>query len=72
MKRSTKIGLGIVAGAGGWRRSGTWPAPSLDLVECFFHRLKRFRAIATRYEKTGRNFLALVQFACSMLWLESN
>jgi len=42
------------------------------LVECFFHRLKRFRAIATRYEKTGRNFLALVQFACSMLWLESN
>jgi transposase len=29
------------------------------LVECFFHNLKRFRAIATRFEKTARNFLAL-------------
>jgi len=39
------------------------------LVEIFFHRLKRFRAIATRYEKTGRNYLALVQVACAWLWL---
>ena len=30
-------------------------------VECFFHDLQRFRAIATRYEKTARNYLALVQ-----------
>ena len=42
------------------------------LVECFFHKLKRFRAIATRYEKTARNFLSLVQFACSMVWLAPN
>jgi transposase len=28
------------------------------LVEIFFHNLKRFRAIATRYEKTARNYLA--------------
>ena len=28
------------------------------LVECFFHDLKRFRAVATRYEKTARNYLA--------------
>ncbi len=42
------------------------------LVECFFHKLKRFRAVATRYEKTARNFLALVQFACSMIWLAPN
>jgi transposase len=40
------------------------------LVECFFHNLKRFRAIATRYEKTARNYLALVQVACSWLWLK--
>jgi transposase len=33
------------------------------LVECFFHALKRFRAVATRYEKTARNYLALVQLA---------
>jgi transposase len=39
------------------------------LVEVFFHNLKRFRAIATRYEKTARNYLALVQLACAMLWL---
>ncbi len=39
------------------------------LVETFFHSLKRFRAIATRYEKTARNYLALVQVACSWLWL---
>jgi transposase len=39
------------------------------LVEIFFHRLKRFRAIATRYEKTARNYLALVQVSCAWLWL---
>jgi len=39
------------------------------LVEVFFHNLKRFRAIATRYEKTARNYLALVQIACAWLWL---
>jgi transposase len=39
------------------------------LVEIFFHRLKRFRAIATRYEKTASNYLALVQLACAWLWL---
>ena len=40
------------------------------LVECFFHDLKRFRAIATRYEKRARNYLALVQVACAWLWLQ--
>ena len=38
-------------------------------VELFFHNLKRFRAIATRYEKTARNYLALIQLACAWLWL---
>lgn len=38
-------------------------------VEVFFHSLKRFRAIATRYEKTARNYLALVQVGCMCLWL---
>jgi transposase len=41
------------------------------LVEVFFHTLKRFRAIATRYEKTARNYLALVHVACARVWLES-
>jgi transposase len=39
------------------------------LVEVFFHRLKRFRAIATRYDKSVRNFLALVHLACITMWL---
>lgn len=39
------------------------------LVEAFFHNLKRFRALATRYEKTAKNYLALVQLACAWLWL---
>ena len=38
-------------------------------IECMFHSLKRFRAIASRYEKTGTNFLAVVHIACAMLWL---
>jgi transposase len=38
-------------------------------VECFFHSLKRFRAVATRYEKTARNYLAVVSLACATLWL---
>jgi transposase len=42
------------------------------LVEMFFHSLKRFRAIATRFEKTARNFLALTQLACAWLWLDHN
>jgi len=40
------------------------------LVEVFFHSLKRFRAIASRYEKTARNYLAIVHLACARLWLE--
>lgn len=39
------------------------------LVEIFFHRLKRFRRIATRYEKTAAHYLALLHLACAVLWL---
>lgn len=39
------------------------------LIECCFHDLKRFRRIATRYEKTARNFAAFVTLACCTLWL---
>lgn len=38
-------------------------------VEVFFHHIKRFRAVATRYEKTARNYLALVQLVCAFVWL---
>jgi len=39
------------------------------LVEVFFHNLKRFRALATRYDKTARNYLALLHLGCAWLWL---
>jgi transposase len=40
-------------------------------VECLIHRIKRFRAVATRYEKTARNYLALVELVCAFLWLKN-
>ena len=39
------------------------------LVENFFCKLKQFRAIATRYDKTARNFLAAVHLAAATIWL---
>ena len=40
------------------------------LVERFFNIVKHFRAIATRYEKTARNFLAGVHLVCAFVWLK--
>lgn len=34
-----------------------------NMVERFFNKLKHFRAVATRYDKTDANFLASVQLA---------
>lgn len=36
-------------------------------VERFFNRLKHYRRLATRYEKTARNFLSFWQLACSVM-----
>jgi transposase len=35
-----------------------------NLVERFINRIKRFRRVATRYDKTARNYLAFVPVAC--------
>ena len=40
-----------------------------NLVERFFNKLKHFRAIATRYDKLARNFLAAVQLASAIILL---
>ena len=40
-----------------------------SLVERFFNKLKHFRRIATRYDKTARNFLAATMLAATRLWL---
>ncbi len=39
------------------------------LIENFFARLKHYRAIATRYDKTARNFLGAIHLAAAMVWL---
>lgn len=52
-------------------------APSVDWrlykerhqVECFFNKLKRFRRIALRCEKTIPAFMGFVHLACAMIWL---
>ena len=39
------------------------------LVECCFSKLKQFRRVATRFEKTARNYLAIVTLAAIVIWL---
>ena len=37
-----------------------------NVVERFFARIKHYRGLATRYEKTAESYLALVQLACRL------
>lgn len=39
------------------------------LIENFFARLKQYRAIATRYDKTARNFQGAIHLAATVIWL---
>jgi transposase len=39
------------------------------LVECCIAKLKQFRRVATRYDKTARSYLAFVTLAAIVLWL---
>ena len=41
-----------------------------NLIERFFNFIKQFRALATRYEKTARNFLAGLHLVCALAWLK--
>jgi transposase len=41
-----------------------------NLIERFFQYIKQFRGIATRYEKTARNFLAGLHLVCALAWLK--
>jgi transposase len=40
------------------------------LIENFFCKLKQFRAIATRYDKTASNFLAAIHLTAATTWLK--
>ena len=39
------------------------------LIENFFAKLKQYRGIATRYDKTADNFLGAIYLAASVIWL---
>lgn len=39
------------------------------LVECCFSKLKQFRRVATRFEKTARHYHAVVTIAAIVLWM---
>ena len=38
------------------------------LVENLFARLKQFRSIATRYDKSKNNYASLIYMGCSIIW----
>ena len=40
-----------------------------NLVERFFNKIKHFRRIATRYEKTALSFMAMLSLAGAVIWL---
>jgi transposase len=40
-----------------------------NLIERLVNRLKHYRRVATRYEKTARNFLAFVHLAAALVTL---
>lgn len=41
-----------------------------NLVERFFNKIKHYRAIATRYAKRKRNYMAFVALVSVMLWIK--
>lgn len=41
-----------------------------NLVERFFNKIKHYRAVATRYAKRKRNYMALVALVSVMLWIK--
>ena len=43
-----------------------------NLVERFFNRIKHYRRIATRYDKTAENFLAALKPVAVRVWLRGN
>lgn len=38
-------------------------------IECFFGKLKQFRRIFSRFDKSARNFMSFLSFAAVILWL---
>ena len=51
------------------KQAASGSSRSLEFSERFFDKLKHDSAVATRYDKLARTFLAGVQMACAMILL---
>jgi transposase len=41
-----------------------------NLIERFFNKIKHFRRVATRYEKLGKNYMAMLCWAATIILLK--
>ena len=39
------------------------------LIECFFGKIKHYRRIFSRFEKTARNYMSFLYFVAVLVWL---
>ena len=66
-------GVDVVIPNQGRRKQKRWYNKHLykarHLIENFFAKLKQYRGIATRYDKTAAAFLGGIHLAASMVWL---
>lgn len=46
-----------------------WVYRQRNLVEKFFNQIKRFRGLATRYDRRAENYLAALKLASIRIWL---
>lgn len=51
------------------RECNWWLYKERHVVECMFGKLKHYRRIFSRFEKTMRNFMGMLTFAATLLWL---
>jgi transposase len=40
------------------------------LIECFFHKLKQYRHLCSRFDKLARNFLSFLYLVSALFWLK--
>jgi len=50
-------------------RAQPWFLGDRNLIERFFNKIKHFRRIATRYEKTALSFASMLFLVGAMIWL---
>ena len=39
------------------------------LIECFFNKIRHYRRIFSRHEKTARNYMGMLRFVSALIWL---